>query len=145
MEMYLALLVTSFVAATIVPLSSEVIFVAAIHFGYSPWLCIALAGLGNCAGTALNYIGGRYGGTYLVERWLKFDQQRLETYARKHKHYGVVFLLASWLPIVGDPITIYAGLVRWPFAQFAGIVFSTRVLRYVLIYWLISAAPLGRH
>ncbi len=143
MEMYAALLLTSFVSATIIPLSSEVIFVTAIYLGYDPWSCIALVSVGNCAGVTFNYWVGSYGGKWLTERFARFDQGQLEDFARKHKRYGIAFLLASWLPVIGDPITIYAGTVRWPFAQFAAIVYATRSLRYVVIYYLIAGTHLA--
>lgn len=144
MEMYLALTVTCFVSATIIPLSSEIIFFSAIYLGYDPWTCILLASLGNCAGVTFNYYLGSASAKWLAGRFVKFDQERLQKYALQHKRYGIVFLFASWLPVIGDPITIYAGIIRWPFAQFAAIAYSTRSVRYVVLYYLIAGMHLTR-
>ncbi len=134
---YVTLFFTALISATIVPLSSEVIFATVIALGYDPVLTIVVAGVGNCLGVTTNYVLGLTGIAWLIERWFKFDRARLETFAQNHRRYGMWFMLASWLPVIGDPITIYAGIVRYPFWKFAAYVYSTRIARYVVIYFII--------
>ena len=139
MNAYLLLLFVCFVSATIVPFSSEIVFASFVWMGHSPAMAILIASIGNCAGVTLNYIIGRFGTRWLIERVFKFDQNRLKEYSAHQEKYGTWILLASWLPVVGDPITLYAGIVRMHFAKFALIAFSTRIARYIVLYYIVVA------
>lgn len=137
MSAYLLLLVICFVSATIVPFSSELVFASFIWMGYAPAKVILIASLGNCAGVSLNYLLGKYATRWFVERVLKFDQARLKEYSTSQRKYGTWFLLASWLPVIGDPITLYAGIVRIPYVKFAMLAYSTRIIRYIVLYYIV--------
>lgn len=132
----LGLLVVSFIAATIVPLSSEAALLGAIAFGMGPIEALVFASLGNCLGVLCNYWLGRVGS----ERFL---QHALESRAGRRsrawmERYGKWSLLLSWLPIVGDPLTILAGVFEINLAFFAATAFSSRIARYAALIVLAS-------
>lgn len=137
---YLSLFWGTLLPATIIPFSSEAVFATAISLSSHPPLAIiGVASLGNCAGVTINYLIGLKGITYLLDRF-GFDDERREYYHKKFLRYDKYLLLASVLPVVGDPITIYAGVAGIRFLQFGAIVYSLRIGRYILIYLLIKGA-----
>lgn len=129
------LLVISFVAATLVPLSSEVAVFAALRLGMAPLEVLLFASVGNCLGVLLNYALGRWGSERFLEGRMKGrSSQRAMEWGRKFG-YGSLFL--SWLPVVGDPLTLVAGIVRLPFLYVVVVGFGVRILRYAAIIWLV--------
>ncbi len=125
------LLAVAFLAATILPFSSEVALGGALLASTPPVEAILACSVGNCAACLLNYGLGallyarareRLEGSWGGQRALAWIQR-----------YGSWALLASWLPVVGDPITIVAGLVRLPLPLFAAVVLPLRILRYLVI------------
>ena len=122
------LMLVSALAATLVPLSSEAALVAAVSAGMNPTEALIWASLGNCAGVTVNYGLGRWGRAQIVERRLqgKWAQRTLQWMER----HGWPTLLLSWLPFVGDPLTLVAGLSKIPFPLFALLAYGTRVVRY---------------
>ena len=121
------------VKATLVPVSSEVAVVAALRMGMPGWEVFVSASVGNALGASLNYGLG----------WLFADRVREKLEAsRGGRHalgwverYGKWSLLGSWLPVVGDPLCLAAGLFRVPFTFFVTVGLGTRIARYwVLLY-----------
>ncbi len=129
----LGLFFSAFLAATIFPFSSEAALVASYELGMSADEALLYASLGNCLAVTLNFLLGR-----LLFRMMKKRIKRSRTGRRalllSHK-YGYYSLILSPLPLIGDPITIAAGLVRLKFIWFVLIAFSLRIFRY----WLILA------
>ncbi|WP_226960538.1 YqaA family protein [Sulfurimonas paralvinellae] len=123
-----ALFISAFLAATILPFSSEVAFVAALKSGMPFSHAMLAASSGNILAVILNY----YLGYFLYEatkRKLFHSRVGKKAFLLGHR-YGYYALLLSWLPIIGDPLTIVAGLVRLKFVWFVIIAGSLRVLRY---------------
>ncbi len=128
---YLTLMIFSFLAATIIPVSSEAALATTLAFGGHPVQALIFATIGNCAGVALNYwIGFLSQERFLQKHLRKKAVVRAYEITRK---WGTWSLLLSWLPIIGDPITIIAGGLKVPFALFALVTFPLRLLRYVFI------------
>ena len=138
MGAYLSLFLVSFLASTIIPLSSEIFFCSAILLGHSPILCLVAASCGNCAGASFNFVLGRLGVNWLIEKVFKFDKSKLDLYERMQAKYVTLFLFVNWLPFIGDPITLYSGIVKVRFSLFALVVFSTRTMRYIVVYLLMN-------
>jgi len=129
------LLVVSFVAATLVPFSSEVAVFAALRLGMAPVEVLLFASIGNCLGVLLNYGLGRWGGErFLAGRMKERSTQRAMEWGKRFG-YGSLFL--SWLPVVGDPLTMVAGIVRLPLLYVVVVGFGVRILRYAAIIWLV--------
>ena len=131
-----ALFFSAFLAATILPFSSEAAFVLALQSDISPLNAILSASTGNVLAIILNY----YLGYFLYEKTktkLLASKTGKKAYGFGHK-YGYYALLLSWLPIIGDPLTLVAGLVRLNFLWFLLIAGSLRVLRYYIILLLFT-------
>jgi len=127
----IALFLSAFLAATILPFSSEVAFSAALLNGMSSFNALLFASFGNILAIIFNY----YLGYFLYEKTKKRLQNsiigvRVLFYGHKYGYYA---LILSWLPIIGDPLTLVAGLVRLRFVWFVVIAGALRVARYYLI------------
>ena len=134
---YLILFTTAFISATLFPLGSEALLIYDIKEGYNIYLLIAVATFGNTLGSVINYFLGLKGEEYLISKnFLK------EKYIIKSKYYfdkyGSISLLFSWLPIIGDPITFVAGILKYDFKKFLVLVFIAKLSRYLVIAWLIT-------
>ncbi|MCB1323096.1 MAG: DedA family protein [Leptospiraceae bacterium] len=128
---FLLLLALSFLAATLLPLSSEASLTAALLCGYSPVLAVISSSAGNCLASLLNYYMGYYGGRPALLRIVRSTGGRWTF--RYVRRYGSWALFATVLPVVGDPINVVAGFFRLPIRTFVLIVFISRVVRYIIL------------
>jgi len=135
---YITLFVVSFLAATLLPLGSEALLIYNISQGYSLLLLWSFATVGNTLGSVLNYWLGLKGEAYL-ERKGHLSVQKMEKARRFFSKYGGWTLLLSWAPVIGDPLTFVAGVLRYNFKWFALIVFVAKGLRYAVIIFLASS------
>ena len=127
----IALFFSAFLAATILPFSSEVTFLAALASDMPVNTALFYASSGNILAIVLNY----FLGFWLYEKTkAKLLSSKIgdKTYKWGHK-YGYFALLLSWLPLIGDPLTIVAGLVRLNFIWFVIIAGSLRFARYYFL------------
>ncbi len=130
-----ALFFSAFLAATILPFSSEAAFYLAITNEMPTLNAMLSASSGNVLAIILNY----YLGYYLYEKTkTKLFASKLgkKSFVLGHK-YGYLALLLSWLPLIGDPLTLVAGLVRLKFVWFVIVAGSLRVLRYYVLTLMI--------
>lgn len=128
--------VVAFISATIFPLSSEAAVFGAIKAGLSPISVLLFASIGNCLGVLLNYGLGRWGSEPIRRKSMKSKKaQRALAWIEKH---GLWTLWLSWLPFIGDPITLVAGIARVNFLHFALIAFSLRIARYIVVILLMA-------
>lgn len=135
---YITLFIVSFLSATLLPLGSEALLIYDISQNYNLFLLWLFATLGNSIGSMVNYILGYKGEGYLVEKnYLK--EEKLDKAKIFFDKYGVWSLWLSWLPIVGDPLTFVAGVLRYDFKVFALIVTFAKGLRYAVVIFLASS------
>lgn len=128
------LFASAFLAATLLPAQSESVLVYLMTRGhYSIILLIALASLGNVMGSIVNWYLGRGIEHYRERRWFPVSSEKLEKAQRWYARFGRWSLLASWLPIIGDPLTMVAGVMREPLSSFVAIVTVAKAGRYVLL------------
>ena len=127
----LALFFSAFLAATIVPVSSEVAFLAALANDMPFLTAMTVASSGNILAIIANYWFGYwlYDKTKDKLRSSKSGQWSLD-YGHK---YGYFILAFSWLPVIGDPLTLVAGVLRLNFVWFVIIAGSLRVARYYIL------------
>lgn len=131
---YLGLFVSALGAATILPMQSEAVLVGLLLTEkYSTFWLLATAGAGNVLGALLNWILGRGIERFRTHRWFPIGPQALERAQHWYQRYGKWSLLASWLPIVGDPITVVAGVLREPLPMFLLLVTIAKVGRYLVL------------
>jgi membrane protein YqaA with SNARE-associated domain len=125
---------SSLLAATVIPAQSEAVLVGLHLTGrYSPALLIAVATFGNVLGACINWLLGRYLEHFKHRRWFPVKEAALDKAARTYRRYGVWLLLLSWVPIIGDPLTVIAGLLRTPFPLFVLLVTIGKLARYVAV------------
>ena len=133
----LALFAVSFLAATILPLSSEVLFGALIAEGYSLGSLLFWATLGNTLGACVNW----WLGTLLRSnysrfedyRWIRITGKEIERAGLWFNRYGKWSLLVAWAPVLGDGLTVFAGIARVPLWQLAALAGIGKFTRYFFI------------
>jgi membrane protein YqaA with SNARE-associated domain len=140
LEGYLALFVGSFLAATLLPFSSEVMLGSLAASGaFSPALLWLVASAGNVLGAVANWLLGKFFLHWKDRRWFPFRAQQLERAQRAFARYGLWTLLFSWVPVVGDPLTFAAGVLRVPFVVFFVLVAVGKAARYALLMATLDA------
>jgi membrane protein YqaA with SNARE-associated domain len=131
---YVALFLSALVAATILPMQSEAVLAALLVAGAHPAsLLLIVATTGNVLGSLINWYLGRYLLHFKDRRWFPASDARLERAQTWYRRYGRWSLLGSWLPIVGDPLTVAAGLMREPLAPFLVLVTIAKGTRYLVL------------
>lgn len=133
---YAGLFVAAFLAATIIPAQSEGVLVALLATGaYPAWALVAVASVGNVAGSVLNWWLGGQVERFKTRRWFPVSQKALARAQASYAKWGRWSLLLSWVPIIGDPITVAAGVMRERLAVFATLVGIAKTARYVVLAW----------
>jgi len=136
---YLSLFIISFLAATILPFSSELTLAGLMATpSYDNLLLLAVASLGNILGSVVNWILGFYSRNLSKKKWFLFKDKKIEKSSRWFNKFGRWSLLFAWVPIIGDPLTLAAGLLRVKFIEFLILVTIGKVSRYLVIFYLIS-------
>jgi membrane protein YqaA with SNARE-associated domain len=134
LAIYAGLFAMSFIAATIFPMQSEAGLVALILTGkYSIVLLVAVASAGNVLGSLLNWLLGRGIERFRDRRWFPVGGAALDRAQGWYRRYGKWSLLASWLPVVGDPITVVAGVLKEPLPTFLALVTIAKTARYAVL------------
>jgi membrane protein YqaA with SNARE-associated domain len=137
--MYLSLFFSGLLAATLFPASSEVLLLALQQQGYQPvWLFIA-ATAGNTLGSCINWYLGLSLLRFEQRRWFPLSAGQLETARQHFQRFGVWSLLLAWLPVVGDPLTLAAGVLKVRFRVFLPLVLLGKAARYGVLLWLGTA------
>ena len=131
---YAGLFFSAFGAATLLPLQSEAVLVALLLNGkYSVGLLLGIATLGNVLGSLVNWWLGRGVERFKDRRWFPVSPANLERARRHYQRYGHWSLLLSWLPVIGDPLTLVAGVMREPLGRFLLIVTLAKGARYAVL------------
>jgi len=133
LALYGGLFLAAFVAATIFPGQSEAVLVGLLLADHSPVALVAVASFGNVLGSVANWLIGRGIERLRNRRWFPASEAALERAQAWYLRYGKWSLLFSWLPIVGDPLTIVAGVLREPFPIFLLLVTIAKVGRYIVL------------
>ena len=136
---YLSLFFISFLAATILPFSSELTFAGLISTSnYDNLLLLVFASFGNVLGSVFNWGLGFYARNLTIKKWFPFKETQIERSSKWFSKFGKWSLLFAWVPIVGDPLTFVAGLLRVRFFDFIILVAIGKVSRYLIIFYLIG-------
>lgn len=131
---YTALFVSALVAATILPMQSEAVLAALLVAGaHPPAALLLVATAGNVLGSVINWYLGRYLLRFKDRRWFPVTDRQLERSQGWYRRYGRWSLLGSWLPVVGDPLTVAAGLMREPLGPFLMLVTVAKGARYLVL------------
>ena len=139
LAVYAGLFMAALAAATILPMQSEAVLVGLLLADYSPWLLITVASVGNVLGSVINWLLGRGIERFRDRPWFPASGAKLERAQHWYRRYGKWSLLLSWTPIIGDPLTVVAGVLREPFPMFLLLVTIAKIGRYLVL----AAATLG--
>ncbi|MGI9373310.1 MAG: YqaA family protein [Hyphomicrobiales bacterium] len=131
---YIGLFTSALLAATILPMQSEAVLVGLLVADIHPATAlIFVATVGNVLGSVINWVLGRYFLMFKEKRWFPLSQRQLERSQVWYKRYGRWSLLASWVPIIGDPLTVMAGVMREPLVTFLVLVTIAKGARYLVL------------
>ena len=137
--MLFSLFMASFIASTLLPGGSEALLVYALTQGYSASTLCLIAGSGNVLGSVLTYLIGSVSGLYIYRRFLSVKEPLMQCAQGYFDRYGAFTLLFAWLPIVGDPICLLAGILRYPFFLFVLQIAIGKFSRYALLCWGVAS------
>lgn len=130
---YIGLFIAAFLAATILPIGSEVVLVGLLLNDFSPTWVVTVATIGNVLGSILNYVIGFFGSAFFIYKVLKISPQKFEKAQVAFEKWGAVSLLLAWVPIIGDPLTVIAGVLRINIWLFLVLVTIGKLGRYLVV------------
>lgn len=128
----LGLFIGSFLAATVVPFSSDALLVGMLMAGVAPLPCLVWATLGNWLGGLTSFAIGWAGRWEWIERWFRVKRETLERQRTRIERWGAWLALLTWLPIVGDVFAIALGFYRCPPIKSALFMLLGKALRFAL-------------
>lgn len=138
----MGLFLVAMVAATLLPAQSELILAGLLTLGEQPvWALITAAWLGNTLGSCINWALGSFFFHFRDKKWFPIKAAALKAAQGWYRKYGRWSLLLSWAPVIGDPLTLVAGILREPLWSFVPIVALAKLGRYlavalVTLHWL---------
>jgi membrane protein YqaA with SNARE-associated domain len=131
---YLGLFVVAFGAATLLPLQSEAVLIGMLVSGsYSTAWLLVVATAGNVLGSVANWWVGRSIERFRNKHWFPISPRHLDKAQNTYRRFGHWSLVLCWVPIIGDPITIVAGVMRESLWRFLLIVTLVKTTRYLVI------------
>jgi membrane protein YqaA with SNARE-associated domain len=134
---YFGLFLAAFLAATILPFSSEGILLVMLTQHFDPYICLLLATIGNVLGGIVNYWIGRIA----KPSWLAkvgVNTAKLEQFSQRIQKHGFWLALLAWVPLIGDPLTVALGFFRIDFWKVTLLMSVGKFSRYALLVlpWL---------
>ncbi len=128
------LFTVAFLSASVLPFQSELLFLAMLAAeGYPGWVLLAVASAGNTLGSALNWWLGHELARFEGRRWFPVSKASLARAQVWFARWGKWSLLLSWVPVVGDPLTVMAGVLRMRFLPFIALVALAKTGRYLAV------------
>lgn len=130
------LFLAAFAAATLIPAQSEAVLVGMLLAETNPvWLLLLVATTGNVLGSLVNWAIGWFLQDRMPVRWFPISADQLARAQGWYARWGWWTLFGSWLPIIGDPLVLAAGLMREPFWRVVLVVALAKAGRYVALTW----------
>jgi len=136
---YLKLFIISFLAATILPLSSEIVLTTMLLTNlFEKNILLIIASSGNILGSIINWYLGKKITIFQDRKWFPVSPEQLNKSQKYFQKYGIWSLLLAWIPVIGDPLTLLAGVLKVRFSIFFILVSISKISRYVFILYLVS-------
>lgn len=132
----IALFWAAFLAATILPFSSEAALAGALAAGLPKFLCLLAATLGNSLGSCTTFYLGRLGKQTWLTRYCRVQPDEIERTRRRIESYGALAAFLTFLPLAGDLFAIALGFMRYPVWRFVVLMTAGKALRYAVILWI---------
>ncbi len=133
---YIGLFLSAFLAATVLPFSSEAVFSALAFSGFDLWTCVFVATAGNFLGGMTCYGLGRLGKIEWIERFTGVKKSRVDRMVTRVQRYGSRLAFFSFLPVVGDAIAVAAGFFCCNTWLTAIYILLGKFARYVIWMWM---------
>ena len=130
------LFLASFLAATVVPFSSEALLSFLIISGTDPFIAVVVASAGNWLGGMSSFAIGYMGKWVWIEKYLRIKRESIEKWHKRLYNRGAIFAFFSWLPAVGDIFAVGLGLLKTNILVTAIAMLAGKFLRYVAWGWL---------
>lgn len=125
---------SAFIAATIFPAGSEVVLASLNITGdHDKFLLLGIGTIGNVLGALVNWFIGYYLIQFKDKKWFPLKQRQLKKYSDIYQKWGVWSLLLAWLPFIGDPLTVMAGIFKTNIWLFLLLVTIGKASRYLFI------------
>ena len=135
---YFQLFIISFLAATILPLSSELVLsTMLLTDSFDKYLLLVVASFGNILGSSVNWYLGKKILIFKDKKWFPANERQIAKGEIYFKKYGIWSLLLAWVPIIGDPLTIVAGILRVKFFTFLLLISISKIFRYIFLIFII--------
>jgi len=129
---------SALISSTLLPGGSEALLVYRLHAGGDPLWLVLVATTGNVLGSLITYGMGWLGNEALHRRWLRMDTVDVARAEHWFARFGQPALLFAWLPVVGDPLCLVAGLLRSPVLVFVVLVTTGKLGRYAFLAWAVA-------
>lgn len=133
---YIGLFLAGFLSSTILPMNSEGVLLILLAQDFDPWWCVVVATIGNSLGGLTNYWIGSLGKTKWLTRF-GISAEKLANFEIKINKYSYWLAFFSWIPFIGDPMTIALGYFRVSLLKVTLLIISGKLLRYALLTWII--------
>jgi len=124
---------SALISSTLFPGGSEALLLYRLHEGGGVVGLVLIATLGNVLGSLITYAMGRFGNEAVHRKWLKISEQHTRRAEAWFARFGKPALLLAWLPVVGDPLCLVAGLLRNGLFSFLVLVSIGKLLRYAML------------
>ena len=104
---------------------------------FDKYLLLVVASFGNILGSSVNWYLGKKILIFKDKRWFPASERQIARSEIYFKKYGIWSLLLAWVPIIGDPLTIIAGVLRVKFLTFLTLVSISKISRYVFLIFIV--------
>ena len=126
-------------AATILPLSSEIVLTTMLLTNlFEKNILLIVASSGNILGSIFNWYLGKKITIFKDRKWFPVSPEQLNKSQKYFQKYGLWSLLLAWVPVIGDPLTLLAGVLKVRFSIFFILVSISKISRYIFIIYLVS-------
>ncbi len=126
-------------AATILPLSSEIVLTTMLLTNlFEKNILLIVASSGNIMGSIFNWYLGKKITIFQDRKWFPVSPEQLNKSQKYFQKYGLWSLLLAWVPVIGDPLTLLAGVLKVRFSIFFILVSVSKISRYIFIIYLVS-------
>jgi membrane protein YqaA with SNARE-associated domain len=130
-----SLFFSALISSTLFPGGSEALLLYRLNEGGDAFVLVVIATVGNVLGSLITYGMGRLGNEAVHKKWLRMDAAKVARAEAWFEKYGMPSLLLAWLPIVGDPLCLVAGLLRYGVLPFLLLVTIGKLIRYAFLAW----------
>lgn len=136
LTIYLSLFFSSFLAATVLPLTADGVVVYMALNSYNTIATIAIATAGSFLGSCTMYFLGLYGRRKILEKYLDLDNAKMRRTEQEFKKYGAPVFFFSWVPVIGDAFVAMGGILKVDFLTFSIYAFLGKAVKYTILAYV---------